>query len=55
MHSGSELLETWIPNGGFEIERRMLGFRAGKPRGANCHIRDGALVPGIEARSLVHG
>jgi len=24
MHTGSELLETWIPDGGFMIERRKL-------------------------------
>ena len=24
MHTGSELLETWIPDGGFVIERRKL-------------------------------
>lgn len=24
MHTGSDLLETWIPDRGFEIERRKL-------------------------------
>jgi len=39
MHSGSELLETWIPDGGFMIERRKL-----KTADGGCAVAD-CLVP----------
>ena len=37
MHTGSELLETWIPDGGFMIERRKLKTADGSPV-ADCRV-----------------
>jgi hypothetical protein len=39
MHTGSDLLETWIPDGGFQIERRKL-----KPADGGLAVAD-CLVP----------
>lgn len=38
MHSGSELLETWIPDGGFVIERRKLKTADGGSAVADCLV-----------------
>jgi hypothetical protein len=36
MHAGSELLETWIPDGGFEIVKRKLKTTDGGSVIADC-------------------
>ena len=38
MHTGSELLETWIPDGGFMIERRKLKTADGGSAVADCLV-----------------
>jgi hypothetical protein len=38
MHTGSELLETWIPDGGFMIERRKLKTAEGGSALADCLV-----------------
>jgi hypothetical protein len=38
MHTGSDLLETWIPDGGFMIERRKLKTANGGSAVANCLV-----------------
>jgi len=38
MHTGSELLETWIPNGGFMIERRKLKTSDGGSAVTDCLV-----------------
>ena len=38
MHTGSELLETWIPDGGFMIERRKLKTPDGESALADCLV-----------------
>jgi hypothetical protein len=38
MHTGSELLETWIPDGGFMIERRKLKAADGGSALADCLV-----------------
>jgi hypothetical protein len=38
MHSGSELIETWIPDGGFMIERRKLRTSDGGSAVADCLV-----------------
>ncbi len=38
MHTGSELLETWIPDGGFRIERRKLKPADGGSAIAECLV-----------------
>jgi hypothetical protein len=38
MHTGSDLLETWIPNGGFMIERRKLKTSDGGSAVADCLV-----------------
>jgi hypothetical protein len=50
MHSGSELVETWIPDGGFKIDRRRVRTQDGGATVTEC------LVPKIEMRSILrHG
>jgi len=46
MHSGSELIETWIPTGGFKLERR----KARTPDGA---VFAECLVPKWEIDDLM--
>ena len=41
MHTGSELLETWIPDGGFMIERRKLKTADGGSAVTDCLVRSG--------------
>jgi len=38
MHTGSELLETWIPDGGFEIAKRKLKTSDGGSALADCLV-----------------
>ena len=38
MHTGSDLLETWIPDGGFMIERRKLKTVDGGSALADCLV-----------------
>jgi len=38
MHTGSELLETWIPDGGFEIAKRRLKTGGGGSALADCLV-----------------
>ncbi len=38
MHTGSNLLETWIPDGGFMIERRKLKTPDGGSAVADCLV-----------------
>jgi hypothetical protein len=38
MHTGSELLETWIPDGGFEIAKRRLKTGDGGSAVADCLV-----------------
>jgi hypothetical protein len=38
MHTGSELLETWIPDCGFEIERRKLKTADGGSAAVECLV-----------------
>jgi hypothetical protein len=38
MHTGSELLETWIPDGGFEIVKRKLKTADGGSAVADCLV-----------------
>jgi len=38
MHTGSDLLETWIPDGGFMIERRKLRTSDGGLAPADCLV-----------------
>ena len=38
MHTGSELLETWIPDGGFEIVKRKLKTGDGGSAVADCLV-----------------
>ena len=38
MHSGSELIQTWIPTGGFRIERRKLKTPDGGSAIADCLV-----------------
>jgi hypothetical protein len=38
MHTGSELLETWIPDGGFEIAKRKLKTADGESTVADCLV-----------------
>ncbi len=38
MHTGSELLETWIPDGGFEITKRKLKTDDGGSAVADCLV-----------------
>ena len=48
MHSGSELLQTWIPDGGFQIERRKLKTPDGGSAIADCLVpkwTDDELTP----------
>ncbi len=48
MHSGSELLQTWIPDGGFKIERRKLKTADGGSAIAECLVSkwtDDELTP----------
>jgi hypothetical protein len=54
MHTGSELVETWIPTGGFRIERRKVRTQDGSAIVTEC------LVPRwdigeLDLDSLVHG
>jgi hypothetical protein len=46
MHTGSELLETWIPDGGFRIERRKVKTADGSATVTEC------LVPKWEIGEL---
>jgi len=46
MHTGSELVETWIPNGGFKLERRKIHTHDGGATVAEC------LVPKWESAEL---
>ncbi|MGA2883516.1 MAG: hypothetical protein ABSG13_31650 [Bryobacteraceae bacterium] len=41
MHTGSDLLETWIPDGGFMIERRKLKTPDGGSALADCVVPKG--------------
>jgi len=50
MHTGSELLETWIPNGGFEIAKRRLKTGDGGSAVADCLVpkwADDELTPDL--------
>jgi hypothetical protein len=47
MHTGSELVETWIPVGGFKIERRRVRTQDGGATVAEC------LVPKWEIDDLM--
>jgi hypothetical protein len=50
MHSGSELLETWIPDGGFEIAKRTLKTGDGGSAVADCLVpkwTDDELTPDL--------
>jgi hypothetical protein len=50
MHTGSELLETWIPAGGFMIERRKLKMVDGGSALADCLVpkwADDELAPDL--------
>jgi hypothetical protein len=38
MHTGSELLETWIPDGGFEIAKRRLKTGDGASAVVECLV-----------------
>jgi hypothetical protein len=38
MHTGSELLETWIPDGGFEIAKRRLKTGDGASAAVECLV-----------------
>lgn len=38
MHTGSDLLETWIPDGGFEIAKRKLKTSDGGSALADCLV-----------------
>jgi hypothetical protein len=46
MHSGGELLETWIPDGGFKIERRRVKAPDGGSTITEC------LVPNASSSRL---
>ena len=48
MHSGNALLETWIPDGGFKIERRRIKMPDGSSALAEC------LVPKWTGDDLTH-
>jgi hypothetical protein len=48
MHFGAKLLQTWIPNGGFKIERRKLKTPDGGSAVADCLVpkwTDDELTP----------
>ena len=50
MHTGSELLETWIPDGGFEIAKRRLKTGDGGSALADCLLpkwADDELTPDL--------
>ena len=47
MHSGSELIETWVPIGGFKIDRRRVRTRDGSLTFTDC------LVPKWEIDDLM--
>jgi hypothetical protein len=50
MHTGSELLETWIPDGGFEIAKRRLKTGDGGSALADCLVpkwADDELTPDL--------
>jgi hypothetical protein len=38
MHTGSELVETWIPTGGFRIERRKVRTQDGSAIVTDCLV-----------------
>lgn len=38
MHTGSELVETWIPDGGFKIERRRVRMPEGDATVTECLV-----------------
>jgi hypothetical protein len=46
MHTGSELVETWLPDGGFKLERRKIRTHDGGATMAEC------LVPKWESAEL---
>ena len=38
MPAGSELIETWIPNGGFKVERRRVRTQEGEATVTECLV-----------------
>ena len=43
MHTGSELVETWIPAGGFKIERRRVRTLDGGATVTECLVPKGEI------------